>query len=87
MGNGIYPSGSIANLDIPAWARGALYKPIVIRSGAMAVILPIGGPIWVDEIVVVLEEVATDGSVVMYRVWGRMGETLMMKYALDIISE
>ena len=87
MTSGIYPSGSIGNLDIPYWARGPLYKPIVIRAGSMAIILPVGGPVWMGEIVVVIEEVATSGGVAMYRVMGRKGETLMMKYALDIVSD
>lgn len=87
MSRGIYASGSIGNLDVPLWARKVGWVPTEISVGSMAIILPIGGPVWMGEIVIVIGEVKTMGGVRMYRVMGRKGETLMMKYALDIVSE
>lgn len=75
---------NISNWDvsIPEWAKPTKWMPI--EKGCLAKILPIGGPTWMNELVVILEVIEVNNSKPVYRVIGRYGESIFPYYALDI---
>ncbi|NBP03151.1 MAG: hypothetical protein EBU90_24205 [Proteobacteria bacterium] len=80
----IIPSSSLGEwkVETPSWAQPTVWLPVEV--GCLARVLPIGGPIWMNELVVVLEEMKVNGTKFAYRVAGRLGETTLPYYALDI---
>ena len=84
MGANLIPSSSLHewSVKIPTWAQPTVWLPV--ETGCLARVLPIGGPLWMNELVVVLEEVNFSGTKSAYRVAGRLGETILPYYALDI---
>jgi len=89
MNSAIISSGSLSQDDfgIPHWAKPTIFFPIDV--GCLARVLPIGGPTWANELVIileVLEAVQQKKFLNQYRVFGRLGETTLPQYALDIQS-
>lgn len=84
----IIPSGSLEtsgwDVKVPAWAQPTNWMPIDV--GCLAKVLPLGGPIWMNELVIVLEIIEGDQTTKTCRVAGRMGEAIFPYYALDIQS-
>lgn len=86
MNSAIISSGSLNQdaIGIPHWAKPTIFFPIDV--GCLARVLPIGGPTWANELVIVLEVVETaqqKNFLNRYRVFGRLGETTLPQYALD----
>jgi len=86
MNSAIISSGSLNQDDfgVPHWAKPTIFFPIDV--GCLARVLPIGGPTWANELVIVLEVVETVQQkkfLNRYRVFGRLGETTLPQYALD----
>lgn len=92
MNSAIISSGSLSQDDfgIPHWAKPTIFFPIDV--GCLARVLPIGGPTWANELVIVLEVVESGSNFTAqqkkflnrYRVFGRLGETTLPQYALDV---
>jgi hypothetical protein len=84
----IIPSGSLESsgwdIKIPDWARPTTRIPIDV--GCLAKVLPLGGPTWMNELVIVLEIIESGQSRKTYRVAGRLGEATFPYYALDVQS-
>lgn len=82
----VIPSGSL-NSDIvtfPQWNNTS--KHFSGSIGSLAHVLPLGGPIWMNELVIVLEIIQDRGLVQMCRVHGRHGEAVFPYHALFIHS-
>ena len=81
----IIPSGSLHTrgweVSTPSWAKPTIWLPINV--GCLAKVLPLGGPTWMNELVIVLQEI-DDVPKKSYRVVGRFGETVLPYYALDV---
>lgn len=87
MGGSLIPSSSLHEwkIEVPSWAQPTAWLPI--ESGCLARVLPIAGPLWMNELVMILEEIKikdTKHSYKSYRVVGRRGETTLPYYALDV---
>jgi len=84
MGGSLIPSSSLHEwkVDVPSWAQPTVWLPIEV--GCLARVLPIAGPLWMNELVVILEEVKIKDTKYSYRVAGRRGETTLPYYALDV---
>ncbi|NBV84648.1 hypothetical protein EBR57_11140 [bacterium] len=82
----LIPSGSLDDdeIDVPSWSRPTTWLPIEI--GCLAKVLPLGGPIWMNELVVIIEAINYAGSKPSYKVMGRLGYTVLPYYALEIKS-
>lgn len=83
----IIPSGSLESSSIveaPDWARPTVWWGIEI--GCLARALPLAGPEWCNELVVILyEEPRAQGKMgPRYRVAGRKGTTILPYYALSV---
>lgn len=86
MQHPIIPSGSL-EVDVmayPNWAKPTRWLPVEI--GCLARILPLGGPVWMNELVLVIEIMKDCGSTQLYKVYGRHGEAVFPYYALDVQS-
>lgn len=83
----IIPSGSLQTsgweISTPDWAKPTIWLPVDV--GCLAKVLPLGGPTWMNELVIVLQEI-DDIPKKSYRVAGRFGETVLPYYALDVQS-
>lgn len=86
MRHPVIPSGSLNNGELisPSWARPTKWLPLAV--GSLARVLPLGGPTWMNELVIILEIVKGDVSTPLYRVYGRHGEAVFPYYSLDIQS-
>jgi len=86
MKSAVIPSGSLnfGDVTLPHWAKPTIYLPIDV--GCLAKVLPLGGSLWMNELVVVLEVIEQQKSVQLYKVFGRFGEAIFPHYALDVQS-
>lgn len=84
MKSTVISSGSLSfgDVTLPHWAKPTVYLPIDI--GCLAKVLPLGGSLWMNELVIVLEIVDRHRSAQMYKVFGRYGEAMFPHYALDV---
>lgn len=86
MRHPVIPSGSFGanTLPIPSWAKPTEWWGVEI--GCLARVLPLGGPDWVNEIVLILgeESQGTDELGPRYRVIGRKGTIVLPYYALSV---
>ena len=84
----IIPSGSLESsgwdIKVPDWAQPTTWIPIDV--GCLAKVLPLGGPVWMNELVIVLEVIESEQSTRTYRVAGRLGEAMFPYHALDVQS-
>ena len=60
-----------------------------IAIGSLAVVMPLGGPMWLGEMVIILGVVGeTVGGHEIYRVYGRsIGEGRLIGYSLDVVYD
>jgi len=84
----IFPSGSLESqgfsVTIPSWARPTIWMPIDI--GCLARVLPTGGPLWMNELVIVLEIIENGQLEKTCLVMGRLGQTIFPFHVLDVQS-
>lgn len=82
----VIPSGSLddKNVSAPNWTKPMRWTYIDV--GCLAKVSPLGGSLWMNELVIVIEAVPTIGAVQLYRVFGRHGETIFPYYVLDVQS-
>jgi hypothetical protein len=82
----VIPSGSLAadEVSTPTWAQPTVWWGVEI--GGLARVLPLGGPEWVDELVVILREESRNAKELgpRYVVAGRKGVTILPYYALSV---
>ena len=70
------------------WYSGCIYCRLKqIGVGSLAIVMPLGGPDWCGEVVVILGVVGvTVGGHEVYRVYGRcIGEGRLIGYSLDVV--
>lgn len=85
MGYPIIPSGSFSNdLPTPSWAQPTVWWGIEV--GSLARVLPLGGPDWSGELVLILSEGVRGGKDLgpRYQVMGRKGTIVLPYYALSV---
>ena len=82
----LIPSGSLEDgeISIPSWARPTMWMPIEV--GCLAKVLPLGGPLWMDELVVIVGVIDQHDMKPTYRVVGSKGYAVLPYYALEIKS-
>jgi hypothetical protein len=82
----IIPSGSLESssiVGVPDWARPTAWWGIEI--GCLARVLPLAGPEWCNELVIILhEEARSPRGAQQYRVIGRKGTIILPYYALSV---
>ncbi len=81
----IIPSGSAGEqaISVPSWSRPIIWWGIEV--GCLARVLPLGGPHWSGEIVLILsEEEPKRKQGPRFKVIGRKGTTILPYYALSI---
>ena len=92
IGGKLLPSGSTRNLSRPDWAIPSKHLPfpIEIPVGTLVRVLPIAGPIWSGITCVVVSEAflcsKNSSAHPSYKVTNGSMETILPKYALDVIS-